>query len=476
MRNNLYSFETYKRIFDLEERRGRLKKDTFSNELQRLSAELKASRAKLKNARIGEKEALKSTIAEKKEEYEAKRIEDIKDIAEHIQEHDFQIELKKVNAKGKTGYTTANVESMLLSKVLMLELKRSYKVTLANRNNIIEELRALLDNPMPKIVIRTDIHHFFETIPQDKLIGKILEDSYLSSFTVKCLKTFLYKYNELSDGLETKVGIPRGLSFSSYLAEIYLASFDKRIRQLDGVYFYKRYVDDIVIIANPGKKDKDSYWRDVENEVKAMELTLNEEEEKRMCVEYSSVASESLTMNYLGYQFRYKDGKLDILLTEHRFDRYKDYIRLAFEKYREIGSCSSRKKTTKGKRMDTTLQFMHRLNALTGNGHLNSRKNYVLVGVYYSNKYLTDLAQLSELDEYMKKCLLDSELFCPSLKMFNYGDKDSYQKNVEAMREKILNEYSFIKGFRNRRMYRWSDYPLILCQLGNLYYSQIHND
>lgn len=470
MRNTLHTFETYKRILDLEERRGKLKKDTFSENLQALSAELKEARDKLRNANRKDKDALEESVKEKKAKYEETRTDEIRAISQSIKSK--QIELREVNAKGKTGYTTNNVESLLLSKVLMLELKRSYKYTPANRNTIIEELRALLDSPIPKVVIRADIHHFFESIPQDKLIGKILEDAYLSAFSMKCLKTFLYKFNELSDNLEEKVGIPRGLSFSSYLAEIYLAAFDRKLQQTEGVYFYKRYVDDIIIIANPFIQDKNAYWDCLEKEVDNLGLTLNDDEDKRSCIVLSSDMTAPLSMNYLGYQFRYFKGKLEVLLTDNKFERYKDCIRLTFEKYKEIGSYTARREKPREKKVDTTLQFMHRLNALTANGHLNSRKNYVLVGIYYSNKYLTSLEQLADLDNYIKKCLNDSTLFSPAESLFRYDQENNYEKNVAAIKEKILINYSFVRGFEERKIYRWKDYTNILKQLGNLYYSQ----
>ena len=115
---------------------------------------------------------------------------------------------------------------------------------------------------------------------------------------------------------------------------------------------------------------------------------------------------------------------------------------------------------------------MHRLNALTANGHLNSRKNYVLVGIYYSNKFLTSLEQLADLDEYVKECLNDPKMFNPSETMFRYNQENNYEKNIAGIKEKILGNYSFVRGFEERRIYRWSDYTTILKQLGNLYYSQ----
>lgn len=472
MRNTLHTFETYKRIFDLEERRGRLRKDYFSDATQHMSAKLKEERKKLKGLTGKKKEAQKELIETLKADYEAARINDIQQLYQRIQEGVFTIQLRAVNAKGKKGYTTANAESMILSKVLMLELKRCYKYVPANRNDIVEELRALLDNSMPKVVIRADIHHFFESIPQDRLIGKIEEDSFLSASSLKTLKTFLYEYNELAGNLTSQVGVPRGLPFSSYLAEIYMASFDRRVQQIEGVYYYKRYVDDIILIANPDKNDITEYWVPIENLVQQVGLTLNEEEEKCRCELFDLSNAFPISLNYLGYQFRYVDGHLDVLLTESKFNRYKDTVRLIFESYQAIASYTSRRNNSQARKNDTTIQFMHRLSALTGNGRLNGRKNFVLVGIFYSNKYITTLEQLHQLDVYMRECVNDETLFCPPRSMFRYGEGNDYDHCVDSIKEKIMSDFSFVEGFNTRRLYRWSDYTNIVRQNSALYFSQ----
>lgn len=475
MVNSLHTFETYKHIIEIEERQGHLKKNTFSDDVKAMSAELKELRKKIKKSRKKDADSLRELLVDKKAKYVESRDAEITRFTENIKNGAYDIRLREVVAKDKAGYTTDNTESMLLSKTLMLELKRSYKIIPANRNNIIEELRALLDNPMPKIVIRADFHEFFESIPQKELIDKINEDSYISAFSLKCLKTFIYRFNELSGNWENKKGIPRGLAFSPYLAEIYLRTFDRKIRRIEGVYFYKRYVDDIIILANPEVQDKERLWRQLVFEVNEIGLSLSKKKKKKACEIISPESDVPFILNYLGYKFRYRVGKLDVLLTDEKYNRYKECVRLAFEKYKEIGSFSSRRKGIHDTREDPTIQFMHRLNALTSNGHLNGRKNLVLVGIYYSNKYLTSLEQLIQLDDYLKECLDSPELFSPPKSMFSYDEENNYNKNVFSMLNKILSDYSFEKGFLDRRIYRWNDYPVIMKQLGNLYYSHQNN-
>lgn len=103
---------------------------------------------------------------------------------------------QKQRYKGNQAYIANNLETTLVAQIIKLELRRSYKLYPANMDMIIEQIKALLDNPMPKIVIRADIKHFFESIPQQELIDKLGDDGYISRQTVKYLKTMLYTFNE----------------------------------------------------------------------------------------------------------------------------------------------------------------------------------------------------------------------------------------------------------------------------------------
>ncbi|NKC48016.1 hypothetical protein HED54_04565 [Ochrobactrum anthropi ATCC 49188] len=46
-------------------------------------------------------------------------------------------------------------------------------------------------------------------------------------------------------------GLPTGISLSATLSELYLRNFDRGIKALPWVRYFARYVDDIIIIAEP---------------------------------------------------------------------------------------------------------------------------------------------------------------------------------------------------------------------------------
>lgn len=157
-----------------------------------------------------------------------------------------KVEIGTQTIKGHKAYVSKNMDTMLVCQIIKQELRRSYKLHPANMDMIIEQIKGLLDNKMLKIVIRADIHSFFESISQNELVKKLSDDGFVSRKTVKYLKRILYTYNETANILDEK-GLPRGLSFSSHLSELYMRPIDERVRRLDGVLFYKRYVDDILL-------------------------------------------------------------------------------------------------------------------------------------------------------------------------------------------------------------------------------------
>lgn len=108
---------------------------------------------------------------------------------------------------------------------------------------------------------------------------------------------------------------------------------------------------------------------------------------------------------------------------------------------------------------------------MTSNGLLSGRKNFVATGVYYSNKHLTNLAQLEDLDGYLAEKIDGKETFCPPANLFNYGKDNGYKKNVDLIVSK-LHGFSFARGFRERRIHKDNRFGRVLLDLQRIYYSR----
>jgi RNA-directed DNA polymerase len=111
---------------------------------------------------------------------------------------------------------------------------------------------------------------------------------------------------ELYQYLKSLNGVPQGLSISNILAQVYLADFDEILDKRK--YFYRRYVDDILII-NIGKITKFRY-ENLNKELQLLKLEFNDEKREEGLVENG--------FTFLGYQI--SNSKVSI--AEKNAERY----------------------------------------------------------------------------------------------------------------------------------------------------------
>lgn len=468
---DFYHFDSLWLIMKGEEKRGKLRADFYSSEVKEISRVLKSLRSQLRSSPKEERDSLQQDIQDLKYEMDERKKEELKQKALEINRGKAKLEIKSLTIKGHRAFASNNLDTVLVSQIVKLELKRRYGLYTANRDVIIEQIKGLLDNGMSKIVIRADICSFFESIPHQGLVSKLADDGFVSKKTVKYLKGLFYAYNDKADNKEG-MGLPRGLSFSSHLAELFMRPIDEKIKQTEGVYYYKRYVDDILIVADPAKGDKEHYWNVVNGVFKESGLALHNDSEKKYIACWDGTTTEK-EFDYLGYKFVYRKGKLDVCLSQKRYQKYKTLIDAIFEIYAQ---CSHYRRgvDTRGQevpRRDALHQLFDRLETLTSNGLLSGRKNFVATGVYYSNKHLTNLKQLEDLDAYLAKTIDSKETFCPPANLFDYGKDNGYEKNVDLIVSK-LHDFSFARGFRERRIHKDNRYGRVLLDLQRIYYSR----
>lgn len=133
-------------------------------------------------------------------------------------------------------------QEKLIIRKLNDNIKRIYGVKQSNRSDITKQILALLQEANPFNAIRVDIKDFYESIDFSNATSKIHFDTILSPTSKRILKS-LESHPNLNGT------IPRGINISATLTELYMREFDRCIRQHPGVYFYSRYVDDILIFC-----------------------------------------------------------------------------------------------------------------------------------------------------------------------------------------------------------------------------------
>lgn len=169
MKPEFYNIETFEKIMSLEESKGRLKEFCYSQETKAMSQVIKDLRRELRSKKGEKREQLKLQLEEFNQQYEEQKKAEIAEVYHKVINGKHPVVLREVEAKGKTAYAVGDMPSLLISKFVAIEIKNQYQLHTANRDEIVEELRVLLDNPMPKILIRTDIHHFEESGGQELL-------------------------------------------------------------------------------------------------------------------------------------------------------------------------------------------------------------------------------------------------------------------------------------------------------------------
>ena len=206
------------------------------------------------------------------------------------------------------------------------EIINKFSIVLPNRNAIIKSLiqflsqgsiycnQADLDATVQNFyVIKADIANFFPSINKHRLYKKIIKSSILKDTSLDIIKSFIFN-NDIS-------GIPLGMPFSSALSEVYLEDFDDAIRREFTPIFYVRYVDDILMIKSYPKCmtiDKDSEKNLLFSLLEQINLSANKN--KTEIYEYKP-SINTLSFEYLGYNFNISDKKLHIDISKKKYDK-----------------------------------------------------------------------------------------------------------------------------------------------------------
>lgn len=392
-----FTAENFRKIFDYENRKGIYLEGKFFPEVEKITFELKKCSKEIKSLRKQEsslspedyetkKKALNKTKKELKNQKNTLLTEELEKISATITSDHFRIALHAVSTpSGKTAYAANNdPQSYFAVKQIQYNIHKLYKVKQSNRYEIICQLRGVLRDGFPKYVIRTDIEDFYESIPQEKLITKFEEEQLLTFSSKKIIRQILGDYKRLSGGSK---GIPRGIGVSAYFAELYMRDFDHAIKSHKEVIFYSRYVDDIIVIFSPNADSSTTgFLSFIEKQAASLGLALNSSKTQH----YDVTAPQKHTLDYLGYNISFGDGSIKLALSDKRKTKYKNRIKHSFQAYKK-GATRDERKARK--------ILVKRLRFLSSNTRLHNNKRNILVGIFYSNRLLTDTQDLKFLDD-----------------------------------------------------------------------------
>jgi len=211
-----------------------------------------------------------------------------------------------------------DIHELLVLRKLNQNIKKLYKIKQSDRNQIIKQVKVLLSETSKNIyVTRLDIRGFYSNIDKNKILKKLLENDYLLSYHSKYLLRKLFLEH---DQLIGQTGLPFGLNLSATMSELYMRDFDKNIRGIDGVYYFARYVDDIIIFSY---KDIDFQKIIQQNGYLHSELDFNQDKCETLLVN----GGRNFSLNFLGYKFSSTtSSSLMISISNNKINKIKTRI------------------------------------------------------------------------------------------------------------------------------------------------------
>jgi hypothetical protein len=316
MLDQSFSAENFRKIFDIQNRKGVylearnffnsedifLKSRRTGEQIVKINKQHRDLDKRLKSENGVDKKLIIrqkiDTLKDDKKELKVKKdiqiTESLQEISKRASAENYL--LKIVEGKERHGKQTYIIEDkpehFFASKQVQWNIFKAFNVKQADRKLITSQLKLLLNDGFPKIIVRTDIEKFYESIPHKELLSTIQENNLLSYSSKRNIKSMLNEYWKIliSKGekisTDERIGLPRGIGISAYLAELYIRSFDKEVTSLPFVTYYSRYVDDVIVIFTPEhKKDEvseDEYIEKLQKIIQGdkLKLSLNIEKTK----------------------------------------------------------------------------------------------------------------------------------------------------------------------------------------------------
>lgn len=447
MLDQSFSIENFRKILDIENRKGYYLEGDFFSDISEISKKIKEVNTEiriLKQKGLDYKSFIeeRNTINEKKdklnEQREQKMTMKLTTISSNVTSQEFKIKIvKDTSITDKPVYKTEyNLENILTLKQLQYNFRKLYKVKQSSRYAIISQLKNLLDDGFPKIILKTDIKEFYESIPHENLLNKINDDNLLTHLSMRFIQQIL---NEFKHESGTTNGVPRGIGISPYLTELYMRDIDAKIKLLPNLMYYARYVDDIILIFMPEIINTNRYYQIEVKEVLSKEgLIMNESIGKTKLIDLSNKnINQQYEFEYLGYKFisGYESNKhipLKLTISSRKKQQYEDRLKKAFELY----AMQSRQNEKKARKL-----FVKRIKFLTSNTRLVNNKRNVITGIYYTNSLISTTDDLRDLD----LCFDD---FIASFAL------------QETLASRIRNSNSFVLGFDPTNISKFSTVEL----------------
>lgn len=275
---------------------------------------------------------------------------DVTDIAQdclnkvQTESYNFATVNRELFTQGKKKRDIYSFDTLSAENIICHYIKRQvdkvFKIKYASRSKIINGLFNTL--PVIKdmndfVIIRADFKSFFDSVLTKHVYDKYIRCSMLPRGDKDILEQYISQFKYCY----------AGLCMSNGMTEIVCRDFDKHMRaklEKYGVFFYERYVDDMLIMLN-SYIPKDAFIEIAEETIAEVfgecPVRLNKSNDKFSYVSMRNI-QPTQTFNFLGYEFKIlvNAGKLSFEygIAEKKRKKYENIIERAFINYRDTGN------------------------------------------------------------------------------------------------------------------------------------------
>lgn len=339
---------------------------------------------------------------------------------------------------GKKINRVAEFSDLLVVRKINQNLRSLARTSFPSRAIITSNVRAILSEGVPYKVYRLDIKSFFESFTDEQIASCLNKIPLLGTRTVNLIHHILTQNGS---------GLPRGLSISSTISEMLMADFDHKIRSLPQVFYYARFVDDILVVTSAAESEKE-FIALIEKTLYPHQLNPKKLEKPPALdpvkpldkSKTTTPKSTLLAIEYLGYSFSVFDPWIDkgIKNGNHFRDVRVDIAETKVKKIktRIIASLRSYCSNLNFDLLRSRLKF------LTCNFSVidKNRDQKRLAGIYYNYHMVTasDSHALTELDRFLRAAILSARGTIFS---------DFFSKTTKLQRRQLL-KISFSKNFQ----------------------------
>ncbi|WP_322405195.1 antiviral reverse transcriptase Drt3a [Massilia luteola] len=339
--------------------------------------------------------------------------------------------LKISKLKGKNIYSFPEFHDELLIRKINNNIRHFRKIKNPARTSIVTNLSRIAAEAVSYRIYRLDVKSFFESFSISHVL-KNVDDIHILSLATKRVLRDLFKHFSASGG----TGIPRGLAISSTLSELMMAEFDTNIKHMDNVFFYARYVDDIVIVTSA--VECQSSFTKLISSLLPDGLKLSRKKQEIITVPKATKASTfKFSVEFLGYKFDVQDPgavntcrQVNLGISDGKLKKIKTRLVLAIKDY-----CKTK----------NMADLISRVQFLCGNLALadRDRGRQRLAGIFFNYHLIQPSSPscgLSELDRFLHYAITSGR--GPIFQAFKLNSTPAERKRLAS--------FSFSKGFHGK--------------------------